>query len=56
MPIENVAIGVMALTLMVVAELLVVLEFRGLSVSEYCTVQVKAHGQVSNSAIIRFGP
>ena len=34
-PIESLAIGLIALTFLVVAELLVVLELRGLSISEY---------------------
>lgn len=46
MPIENLAIGLMALTLMVIAELLVVLSLRGLSISEYVRTRDPVSGGV----------
>lgn len=44
--IEGLAIGLIALTLLVVAELLVVLELRGLSISEYVRTRDPVSGTV----------
>lgn len=46
MPIESLVIGLIALTLLVVAELLVVFELRGLSISEYVRTRDPVSGGV----------
>jgi hypothetical protein len=45
-PVDNLAIGLIALTLMVVAELLVVIELRGLSIAEYVRTRDPLSGGV----------